>query len=355
MTTVALRRVLGALALLVAGPGFALGPAPSASAATCTSSGGVSVVVDFRELGGGVITGCAADGGGKSAAAIFQSVGITLTYAQQSPGFVCRVNGAPAADPCRNTSPANATWGLWWSDGTKAAWTYSPYGVGALTVPDGGSVGWSWQQDRPSGGAVPPGAAPPVNPASPTASPSASPTATPTGGSGASGGSGGSGSPTASPTSPGGGNGGSGGKGGKGGSGSTPSPSATPSASPTGSPSGSPSGTPSASGSPSESPSGSPSESPLASESPGDSRTSAGADDPSDDPSLGSESPGDSRTSAGSAPSDLAPESPGDSTASGASTDEPGRVPAAVTWGVVALLALAIVASALVARRRRGA
>ncbi|WP_139306410.1 hypothetical protein [Nocardioides exalbidus] len=320
----------------------------AASAATCTSGGGVSVVVDFRELGGGILTECAPDGGGKSATAIFQSVGVRLTYATRQPGFVCRVNDAPAEDPCTNTSPANATWGLWWADGTRASWTYSSSGVGGLTVPAGGSVGWSWQQDRPSGSAVPPGVAPPVNPASPsptsTPTPTSSPSATPTGGSGG----GGSSSPTATPT-PGGGKGGKGGKGG--GSGSTTSPSASPSATP--------SGSPSASEFPSESSSGSPSasasQSPLASESPGDSQPSDGASSASEEPSLATESPGDSSPSAGSEPSGPASESPGDSRASGAEDDQPGRVPAPVTWGVVALLAIGILVSALVARRRRGA
>ncbi|UFN45864.1 hypothetical protein [Nocardioides okcheonensis] len=149
------RRLAAALAVLVAGPGLALGSAPAATAATCTSAGGVSVVVDYRELGGGTVTACAADGGGRSAAAIFASVGVSITYATRQPGFVCRVNGAPTSDPCVNTSPANAYWGLWWADGSRASWTYSSYGVGSLTVPAGGSVGWSWQQDRTAGTSVP--------------------------------------------------------------------------------------------------------------------------------------------------------------------------------------------------------
>ena len=103
-----------------------------------------------------------ANSGGKSASAIVASVGVTLTYAQRQPGSVCRVNGAPASDPCVNASPANAYWGLWWADGSQASWTYSSYGAGGLTVPSGGSVGFSWQQDRPAGGTVPPGVAPPV-------------------------------------------------------------------------------------------------------------------------------------------------------------------------------------------------
>ncbi len=132
------RRAITSLALLAAGlvgGGVVLGFAPAAGAATCTSAGGVSVVVDYRELGGGTFTACAADGGGKSATAIVASVGVQLTYASRQPGFVCRVNGQPASDPCVNASPANAYWGLWWADGSKGSWTYSSYASGSPDRP----------------------------------------------------------------------------------------------------------------------------------------------------------------------------------------------------------------------------
>ena len=54
--------------------------------------------------------------------------GFSLTYVQRQPGFVCRINGAPASDPCVNTPPADAYWGLWWSDGKSGSWTYSSVG-----------------------------------------------------------------------------------------------------------------------------------------------------------------------------------------------------------------------------------
>ena len=65
--TVRLRRALASITVLkagVVGGGImlGLGPAsvvPAAGAATCTTSGGVSVVVDYRELGGSTITACA--------------------------------------------------------------------------------------------------------------------------------------------------------------------------------------------------------------------------------------------------------------------------------------------------------
>ena len=366
MTTSAVRRLLVAF-LLVAAPGVALGSAPAASAATCTSAGGVSVVVDYRELGGGTVTACAPDGGGRSAAAIFASVGVGITYATRQPGFVCRVNGVPTSDPCVNASPANAYWGLWWSDGSKASWTYSSYGVGSLTVPAGGSVGWSWQQDRAAGSSVPPSVAPPVmKTTTPTSTPSPSPTSSPSQTS----------SPTSSPSPGAGSAGGSAGGSGAGtGGGSQPN---SPSSSPTKAPGGSggsgssPSSSPSSSASSSApTTSSSPSESPLASESPGDSTRSAAPgkagddkvkkdDEQSADRSERGESPSDSPTSAGGDPSASAAESPGDSAPSASTEaadpqgDGPARVPAALTWGVLGLLGIAIAGSAVVARRRRG-
>jgi hypothetical protein len=133
----------------------------------------VSVVVDFGALGGGIQTGCDATGN-RNAAKAFADTGHPLTYAQRQPGFVCRVDGAPASDPCVNTAPADAYWGLYWSDGTSG-WKYSTLGVGSLTVPAGGSVAFSWQD---GGTADPPG----TGPASPAPSPTTTPrpTRTPT-------------------------------------------------------------------------------------------------------------------------------------------------------------------------------
>ena len=42
-------------------------------------------------------------------------------------------------DPCVNTAPANAYWGLYWSDGKSGKWNYSSTGVGGLKVPTAAS------------------------------------------------------------------------------------------------------------------------------------------------------------------------------------------------------------------------
>lgn len=74
----------------------------------------------------------------------------------RQPGFICRVAGVPADDPCVNTPPATAYWGLFYSDGRSGSWTYSSLGARGLKVPEGGYVGVAWQ----SGGRSVPGLAP---------------------------------------------------------------------------------------------------------------------------------------------------------------------------------------------------
>ena len=137
----------------------------------------MTVVVDYHQLGGGVQQACDADGGGKAASTVFPDSGFPLAYVQRQPGFVCRVSGAPASDPCVNTPPAGAYWSLWWSDGKSGTWTYSSTGVGSLKVPDGGYVAFSWQGQA---GKAAPGVTP--TPRAASSSPSPSPSAGDSGG-----------------------------------------------------------------------------------------------------------------------------------------------------------------------------
>ncbi|GAA4374817.1 hypothetical protein [Nocardioides caricicola] len=134
-----------AAAVLLTAAAYAATPVAAASAAGCSTADGVTVVVDFHELGGGVQTGCVSDGAGDTAASLFPAAGFSLSFVQRQPGFVCRVDGAPADDPCVNTPPADAYWALYWSDGKSGSWTYATSGVGGLRVPDGGYVALSWQ------------------------------------------------------------------------------------------------------------------------------------------------------------------------------------------------------------------
>jgi hypothetical protein len=132
---------LAAAALAVAAAGVVV-PSP-AHASTCDTASGVSVVVDFHQLGGGVQTFCDSGGAGESAAQQFADAGHTLTYVQGEP-FVCQVDSKPDTQ-CARTPPSNAYWSLWWSDGKSGEWKYASVGVTSLEVPDGGYVAFSWQ------------------------------------------------------------------------------------------------------------------------------------------------------------------------------------------------------------------
>ncbi len=171
-------RLVAAVALTAAA-GAAVpvaGPAAPAAAATCGSGGGVTVIVDFRELGGGVQGQCVRDGGGQRASSLFPAAGFPLEDVRTENGFfVCRVSGAPdsSREDCVDTPPADAYWGLWWSTG-DGRWSYSNYGANGLKVPDGAWVGFSWKQG--AGEAQ----APRVTPRTPAPQPSPSPQPSPT-------------------------------------------------------------------------------------------------------------------------------------------------------------------------------
>ncbi len=146
-----MKRLFFALALVIA---VAI-PVP-AQAAGCD---GVTVVVDFRGLGGGVQQGCA-PGSPASGVAALTAAGFGYTYASRQPGFVCRINSKPGADAdkCVNASPAAAYWS-YWHGSPGGSWSYSNQGA-ATYVPARGSVeGWAF------GGGEQPGIAPPAAPA----------------------------------------------------------------------------------------------------------------------------------------------------------------------------------------------
>lgn len=132
--------VAAGLVLAVAVATAPAAPAGAVATARCSSTA-VRVVVDFNELGGEEVVGCAEQGG--TAAELFREVGVTLEYQPQLGDFVCRVGGLPADRRC---TEADAYWSLWWADRDADGWTYATLGVASLSVPDGGSVGFAWHR-----------------------------------------------------------------------------------------------------------------------------------------------------------------------------------------------------------------
>ena len=153
-------RPVAAAALLGAAAVVAL-PASPAQAAGCAPGTGVTVVVEPGPLGGGSSVGCAGGAGGTATDAT-KEAGFSIDYVASQPGFVCRLNGKPSSDPCQRTPPQDAYWGLFWSDG-KGSWKYSTAGASSLKVPEGGSIGWRFQDGgatdypvaAPNGGSTP--------------------------------------------------------------------------------------------------------------------------------------------------------------------------------------------------------
>ncbi|MGW4110427.1 hypothetical protein ACWEFJ_06070 [Actinosynnema sp. NPDC004786] len=147
--------------------GLAMTNAPlTAQAADCA---GVTVVVDFRSLGGGVQTGCA-PGDPATGTDALSAAGFGYTFAALQPGFVCRINGKPSSDPCRTTSPTTAYWG-YWHGRPGESWVYSSTSASAYDPAPGTVEGWSFGAGEPPGIAPPAPAPKPAPPAPPAPDP----------------------------------------------------------------------------------------------------------------------------------------------------------------------------------------
>ena len=173
--------LLGVAGFLVPG----LQPAALAAPSTgtpgyCTDSTGVTVVVDFQELGGGVVVRCfphpISSSTGLSA---LQGAGFTPTgTARFGLGFICRIEGKPVAaeEPCIDTPPATAYWSYWYAP-NGGSWKYSSLGVSNHQVVLGGFEGWSFAKDKTAATVPPPRVAPHHAITTPTPTPTPTPQA----------------------------------------------------------------------------------------------------------------------------------------------------------------------------------
>ncbi|WBB63797.1 hypothetical protein O7599_15290 [Streptomyces sp. WMMC500] len=155
-------RVLAATALtaaaLAAAPGGAHAVDQSKGhAGFCKNSTGVTVVVDFQDLGGTTIVRCypgSAPGTGLDA---LKGAGFQIEGVQRwGESFICRVENRPSAtegipvrgnegyrERCIDTPPAAAYWSYWHA-GNNCAWEYSQWGVKNRDFVPGGFEGWSF-------------------------------------------------------------------------------------------------------------------------------------------------------------------------------------------------------------------
>ena len=135
--------------------------AAPASAAACSGTTGVTVVVD---TGSSISTKCAS-GDPSSALKALTSAGFSVTYPQQYPGsVVCRINGYPASDPCVRMPAAGAYWAFFHAK-RGGSWAYSSSGVTSYNPAPGSVVGFRF------GSGQQPGIAPPAAPKTSTPTP----------------------------------------------------------------------------------------------------------------------------------------------------------------------------------------
>ena len=175
-----------ALVAAILAVGFLLVPGPPPAAGSdgpCPGTTGVTVVVDYKALGGGVTVHCAAGSPTTGFEALI-AAGFDIEEVRNVPGFLCRIDGSPGLDrdACINTPPANAYWSYWHA-ARGGAWISSQEGGKTRAPPVGSVDGWSFSDDGSPGDASPPRIDPPAataTPKPPTLEPATPKPATPT-------------------------------------------------------------------------------------------------------------------------------------------------------------------------------
>ena len=133
------------LALVGIAAAMAVGapPASADQAVAVQECDGVTVVVDFTDLGGAVESGCAEGDPGSGREAL-ESAGFTPVDSQ--PGLICTIDGQP--DPCP-TEFEGSYWAYW--QVLDGEWTASQAGAGDTDPAPGDIEGWRYND-----GSVPP-------------------------------------------------------------------------------------------------------------------------------------------------------------------------------------------------------
>ncbi|MGV9364295.1 hypothetical protein [Amycolatopsis sp. NPDC003731] len=156
-----------------------VGAAPASAAGTdgaCPDGGGVTVVVDFGDLGPQPLIRCAAGTPANGIAAL-QEAGIEVAGSQKyGLAVACRINGKPGPDveSCAGMPSATAYWSYWHAS-AGGTWTSSQEGAQTAKPTPNGFEGWAFARpnsanDLPS----PPRVAPVRQVATPAPAPAAS-------------------------------------------------------------------------------------------------------------------------------------------------------------------------------------
>jgi hypothetical protein len=115
----------------------AASPVTTVTSSGCVGSSGVTVVVDFSDVGGGVEIGCAT---GDPATGREALVGAGFDVTDSTPGMICAINSAP--DPC----PATFDGSYWsyWSAEPGATWSAYAVGADSSDPAPGAFEGWRY-------------------------------------------------------------------------------------------------------------------------------------------------------------------------------------------------------------------
>jgi prenyltransferase beta subunit len=134
-------------------------PPVAAAEGACTTAAGVTVVIDFQDLGGGVSIRCVS-GEVDNGFAALTAAGINFQTATRAPGFLCKIAGLPAAEQCIQPAPTTAYWSYWLAN-RGGTWCYSSLGAGNILPPPGSVQGWSFSLNRTDSDAPAPRVSPP--------------------------------------------------------------------------------------------------------------------------------------------------------------------------------------------------
>ncbi len=134
-------------------------PPVAAAEGACTTATGITVVIDFQDLGGGISTRCVSSKVENGFEAL-TAAGINFQTATRAPGFLCKIAGLPTTEQCIQPAPTTAYWSYWLAN-RGGNWCYSSLGAGNILPPPGSVQGWSFSLNRSDSDAPAPRVPPP--------------------------------------------------------------------------------------------------------------------------------------------------------------------------------------------------
>lgn len=157
-----MRRIFAGAAVAVLTVALTAGPAHAIDQSKgkpgfCADGSGVTVVIDFQQLGGTTIVRCDSQTGRGTGLDALKNAGFQIAGVQRwGEAFICRIENRPSAveeipvkgnehykETCVDTPPAAGYWSYWHS-GNNCAWEYSQWGVKNRDFTAGGFEGWSF-------------------------------------------------------------------------------------------------------------------------------------------------------------------------------------------------------------------